>query len=205
VIAAGGSLGDETANHGRPRPTRGELRAAAGRQLPDVIAPGLRVLFCGINPSLYSAATGHHFARPGNRFWRTLHAAGFTPRLLSPAEDHRLLEHGCGLTNLVARATAAASELGAEELIAGRRRLARSVAGNRPRIVAVLGIGAYRTAFDRPAAEPGRQAERLRSSVLWVLPNPSGLNAHHQLAELASAFQSLYAAAFRATARNTDS
>jgi TDG/mug DNA glycosylase family protein len=167
-----------------------------------VIAPGLRVLFCGINPSLYSAAARHHFARPGNRFWRALHAAGFTPRRLSPAEDHLLIDHACGLTNLVARATAAASELADEELLAGRRRLARKVERYAPRIVAVLGIGAYRTAFARPAAEPGRQAEPLGSSLLWVLPNPSGLNAHYQLAELASAFQSLYAAAFRATARN---
>jgi double-stranded uracil-DNA glycosylase len=185
------------------RPTRDQVFAAAGQHIPDVIAPRLCVLFCGINPSLYSAATGHHFARPGNRFWRALHEARFTPRLLSPTEDHRLLEHGCGLTNLVARATAAASELEAEELIAGRRRLARSVARHRPRIVAVLGIGAYRTAFARPAAEPGRQAERLGTSLLWVLPNPSGLNAHYQLAELASAFQPLYAAAFRAAPRNT--
>jgi double-stranded uracil-DNA glycosylase len=178
------------------RPTRDQVFAAAGQHIPDVIAPRLCVLFCGINPSLYSAATGHHFARPGNRFWRALHAAGFTPRVLSPAEDRLLLRHGCGLTNLVARATAAAGGLGDGELVAGRRRLARKVARHAPRLVAVLGIGAYRTAFARPDAEPGRQAERLGSSALWVLPNPSGLNAHYQLPALARAFRALREEAF---------
>jgi TDG/mug DNA glycosylase family protein len=159
-----------------------------------VIEPRLRVLLCGINPSLYSAAARHHFARPGNRFWRALHGAGFTRRVLSPLEDGRLLEYGLGLTNLVARATASASELGADELLAGRRRLARKAARFAPRWVAVLGIGAFRCAFARPDAQLGRQPERLGSAQLWVLPNPSGLNAHFQLDQLVGEFAELRAA-----------
>ena len=146
------------------------------------MAPGLRVLFCGINPSLISAATRHHFARPGNRFWPTLHGAGFTPRRLAPAEQRLLLDAGIGLTNLVARATASAAELSASELAAGRRRLEAKVRRLRPRAVAVLGIGAYRHAFARPRAALGPQPERLAGAALWVLPNPSGLNAHYSLA-----------------------
>src|SRR5262245_43239966 len=129
------------------KPTRSELAAAAGRTIPDVIAPGLRVLFCGINPGLYSGATGHHFARPGTRFWPTLHGAGFTSRLLRPSEERELLASGCGITNLVARTTAAADELTPRELVASRKRLESKVRRYRPRAVAVLGIGAYRTAF----------------------------------------------------------
>jgi TDG/mug DNA glycosylase family protein len=159
--------------------------------VPDLIGPGLQVLFCGINPSLYSAATRHHFARPGNRFWPTLHAAGFTPRLLHPWEEQVLLACGVGITNLVARATATAAELTQDELRAGRQRLERKVRRYAPRWVAVVGIGAYRTAFGRPKAEVGRQAERIGESGLWVLPNPSGLNANHQLADLARAYAAL--------------
>jgi len=177
------------------RPTRDEVLAARGRRLPDVIEPRLRLLLCGINPSLYSAAARHHFARPGNRFWRALHGAGFTPGVLSPLEDRRLLEHGLGLTNLVARATASASELGEEELVAGRRRLARKVRRFAPRWVAVLGIGAFRCAFARSDAQLGRQPERLGTAGLWVLPNPSGLNAHFQLEQLVAAFEELREAA----------
>jgi TDG/mug DNA glycosylase family protein len=167
------------------------LLAAAGRTIPDVIGPNLRVLFCGINPGLYSAATGHHFARPGNRFWPALHAAGFTPRLLHPSEERLLLDSGYGITNLVARSTAAADELTEREFLAARRRLAAKVQRYGPRIVAVLGVGAYRTAFERPRARLGKQAERLAGAVLWVLPNPSGLNANHQLLELARLFRAL--------------
>ena len=156
-----------------------------------MIRPHLKVLFCGINPGLYSGATRHHFARPGNRFWPALHAAGFTQRLVSPWDEHLLLEAGLGITNLVARATATAAELSPEELQAGRRRLERKVAQYRPRWVAVVGIGAYRTAFDRPKAAMGRQPERMRGSGLWVLPNPSGLNANHQLPDLTQAFRAL--------------
>ena len=176
-------------------PSKAELAAAAGRTLPDVVAPGLRVLFCGINPGLYSAAVGHHFARPGNRFWPALHAGGFTERLLSPAEDRSLLDSGYGLTNLVERASAGADELSAAELIAGLARLEQKVLRHAPQWVAVLGIGAYRTAFRRPRASLGRQPERLAGAGVWVLPNPSGLNAHHQPGRLATAFGELRRAA----------
>jgi TDG/mug DNA glycosylase family protein len=173
---------------GAGRPTPAALRAARGRTIPDVIAPGLRVLFCGINPSLYSAATGHHFARPGNRFWKTLHAAGLTPRQLGPAEQRALLEHGLGITNLVARATASAAELSPAELVAGRRRLAARVRRLRPAVVAVLGVEAYRCAFERPRAPLGPQPDPLAGAALWVLPNPSGLNAHYQLRDLVALY-----------------
>jgi len=175
----------------RLRPTKAQVAAAVGRTVPDLIRPHLQVLFCGINPGLYSGATRHHFARPGNRFWPALHAAGFTQRLVSPWDEHLLLEEGLGITNLVSRATATAAELSPEELRAGRRRLERKVAQYRPRWVAVVGIGAYRTAFDRPKAGMGRQQERMRGSGLWVLPNPSGLNANHQLPDLTQAFGAL--------------
>jgi double-stranded uracil-DNA glycosylase len=172
-------------------PTREQLLAAVNRTVPDLIGRDLAVLFCGINPGLYSAATGHHFARPGNRFWRALQAAGFTDRVLPPWEESALLSHGCGVTNLVSRATATADALTREELIAGRARLARKAARYRPRWIAIVGIGAYRVAFGRPAATIGRQTERLGRSGLWVLPNPSGLNANHQLPQLARAFRAL--------------
>ena len=159
--------------------------------MPDLIAPGLAVLFVGINPGLYSAATGHHFARPGNRFWPALHAAGFTDRVLRPWEEPTLLDAGAGITNLVRRATIAAAELSPEELRRGRRELDRKVRRYRPRCVAVLGIGAYRAAFERPRAVMGLQAERIGPAALWVLPNPSGLNANHQLPDLARAFGAL--------------
>jgi TDG/mug DNA glycosylase family protein len=174
---------------GPARPTPAALRAARGRTIPDVIAPRLRVLFCGINPSLYSAATGHHFARPGNRFWRTLHAAGFTRRQLAPAEQRALLGHGLGITNLVARATGSAAELTPEELVAGRRRLAAKVRRLRPALVAVLGVEAYRRAFARPHAGAGPQPERLAGAALWVLPNPSGRSAHYQLRDLVALYR----------------
>ena len=175
-------------------PTRAEVVAAAGRTVPDVIAPGLRVLFCGINPGLYSGATGHHFARPGNRFWPVLHAAGFTPRVLKPWEERELFEWGYGITNLVARATATAAELSKDEFVAGGRRLERKVKRYRPEWVAVVGIGAYRAAFRRPRALVGPQPERLGPTRLWLLPQPSGLNANHQMPELAAAFRELRAA-----------
>jgi TDG/mug DNA glycosylase family protein len=173
------------------RPTRAELIAAVDRRVPDLIAPGLRVLFCGINPGLYSAATGHHFARPGNRFWPALYGAGFTKRLLKPWEEDLLLERGIGITNLVSRATAAATELTEDELRAGRQRLLRKVRRFRPQCVAVVGIGAYRVAFGRPRAGPGLQPERLDSAALWILPNPSGLNANHQVPDLVKVFATL--------------
>lgn len=175
----------------KSRPTKEALSAAAGKMVPDVIAPGLRVLFCGINPGLYSAATGHHFARPGNRFWRTLHQAGFTERVLLPHEERALLGYGYGITNIVARATAGAAELSAAELRTGRRRLARKLQRYHPQCLAVLGVEAYRTAFRRPDAKIGRQDETLDGVMLWVLPNPSGLNAHYQVDDLARLFGAL--------------
>jgi TDG/mug DNA glycosylase family protein len=176
----------------RPRkPTREELLAAAGKTIPDVIAPDLKVLFCGINPGLYSGATGDHFARPGNRFWPALHGAGFTARLLDPSEKRELLNSGYGITNLVTRTTATADELTPQELVKGRKRLEARVERYRPRVVAVLGIGAYRTAFGQLRATLGRQPDDLAGAALWVLPNPSGLNAHHQLADLVRLFRIL--------------
>jgi len=173
------------------KPTPAELLAAQDKTVRDVISPGLRVLFCGINPGLYSAATGHHFARPGNRFWPTLHRADFTPRLLHPSEERELLTYGYGITNLVARATATADELAPEELMAGQRRLKTKVKRYQPQVVAVLGISAYRTAFAQKSVTPGRQPNGLANTILWVLPNPSGLNAHYQLADLAEHFRAL--------------
>jgi TDG/mug DNA glycosylase family protein len=173
------------------RPTRDQIAAARGRHVPDVIAPGLRVLFCGINPSLYSGAVGHHFARPGNRFWKALHEAGFTDRVLSPFEERALLDAGLGITNLVPGATARADEVAPGDLRRGTRRLERSVRRFRPRYVAFLGISAYRVGFDRLRAHPGLQPERFGGAGIWLLPNPSGLNAHYQLADLVAAFEEL--------------
>jgi double-stranded uracil-DNA glycosylase len=149
------------------------------------------VLFVGINPGLYSAATGHHFARPGNRFWPALHAAGFTKCLLHPSEQAELLQAGCGVTNLVNRATATAAELAPQEFVAGRRRLAAKVKRYRPRIVAFLGVGAYCHAFSLKQAAVGPQPERFAGAGVWVLPNPSGLNANYQLPALVKLFRAL--------------
>lgn len=178
------------------KPNRAQQLAAAGKTIPDVIAPDLRVLFCGINPGLYSAATGQHFARPGNRFWPALQGAGFTEQILTPSQQRELLSHGCGITNLVARSTASADELDATELVAGRRELLTKVRKYAPHFVAVLGITAYRSAFERPAASLGKQSEPLGEATVWVLPNPSGLNAHHQPKDLARLFRALRDAAF---------
>jgi TDG/mug DNA glycosylase family protein len=174
-----------------PRPSKEQLRAAAGRITPDLIAPGMRVLFCGINPSLYSAVVGHHFARPGNRFWPALHQSGFTPRLLRPWEEAELLTYGYGITNVFERATATAAELSNQDLLAGGERLREKVRLYKPRVLAVLGITAYRTAFHRPHAALGLQEETIGGTHLWVLPNPSGLNAHFQLPELAAVYREL--------------
>jgi TDG/mug DNA glycosylase family protein len=174
------------------KPTRADLLAAQDKTVRDVIAPGLRVLFCGINPGLYSGATGHHFARPGNRFWPTLHRAGFTPRLLDPSEERELLTLGYGITNLVRRATATADKLSPQELVAGRRRLEAKVKRYQPQVVAVLGISAYRTAFEQKDVSLGKQLETLAGSMVWVLPNPSGLNAHYQLSSLVEHFRALH-------------
>jgi double-stranded uracil-DNA glycosylase len=176
----------------RPRrPTAAELAAATSLTLPDVIGPGLRVLFCGINPGLYSAATGHHFARPGNRFWPALHQSGFTDRQLRPDEQHLLPALGLGITNVAARATARADELAPEELRAGGQILLDLVARIGPRWLAVLGVTAFRTAFRQPRALVGSQEERFGDTQVWILPNPSGLNAHWTGSKLVQAFSEL--------------
>jgi double-stranded uracil-DNA glycosylase len=161
------------------------------KPLRDVIAPDLDVLFCGINPSLLSAERGHHFARPGNRFWPAIHLAGLTPRLFTPDEDAELLTHGLGITNVVARPTRAAAELSPEELRDGAAALASLVAEHRPRVLAVLGITAWRTGFGRPKAVLGLQPERVGGAATWVVPNPSGLNAHFQVPDLARLYRQL--------------
>ncbi|MFJ8040836.1 G/U mismatch-specific DNA glycosylase [Kitasatospora sp. NPDC096147] len=173
------------------RPTAEELEQARDRTVPDVAAPGLRVLFCGINPGLWSGATGRHFARPGNRFWPALHRSGFTPRQLRPEEQRELLGYGLGITNVVARTTAKADELTAEEYRLGGEALTARVERLRPHALAVLGIGAYRTAFGRRKAATGRQDERIGGAEVWVLPNPSGLNAHYTLDGIAAEFRVL--------------
>jgi double-stranded uracil-DNA glycosylase len=170
------------------KPTREEIEAARGRAVPDVIAHNLKVLFVGINPGLYSGATGHHFARPGNRFWPLLHAAGFTPRIVNPYEEKRLLDLGYGITNIVDRSTASAREVSAEELKEGGRRLKEKVHQFHPRFVAVLGIDAYRKAFSRPKASAGPQEEGIDQAIAWVLPNPSGANANYQFPDLVRLF-----------------
>ncbi|SNS22904.1 G/U mismatch-specific uracil-DNA glycosylase [Geodermatophilus saharensis] len=162
-----------------------------GKPLPDVVAPDLDVLFCGINPSLLSAARGHHFARPGNRFWPALHLAGLTPRRLAPEEDRELLRHGLGVTNLVHRPTRTAAELTPEELRDGAAALTDLVTRHRPRAVAVLGITAWRPATGSPRAGWGRQDVSIGGAQTWVLPNPSGLNAHFQLPDLARLYAGL--------------
>lgn len=176
-------------------PSKAELEDARGRTIPDVLGPGLDVVFVGINPGLWSGAVGHHFARPGNRFWKALHWSGFTDRLLAPNEDSTLLERNLGLTNLVARTTARADELSADEIRSGARELEQRLAPFRPRFVAVLGVGAYRSGFAKPGAALGPQGDSLGESRLWVLPNPSGLNAHHQLDDLTERFRVLREAA----------
>lgn len=173
------------------KPSPAQISAATGKTVRAVIAPGLRVLFCGINPGLYTAAVGHHFARPGNRFWPALYAAGITPRLFSPFDERELLPLGYGITNVVQRATVGENDLSPAELAAGGQRLARKVRRLHPRCLAVLGVGAYRAAFARPKAQLGRQPETIGDTALWVLPNPSGLNAHYQPAELAKLLSEL--------------
>jgi double-stranded uracil-DNA glycosylase len=175
----------------RVSPSKAELEAARGRTIPNVLGPGLDVAFVGINPGLWSGAVGHHFARPGNRFWKALHGSGFTDRLLFPLEDASLLDLNLGLTNLVARTTATAAELSFDEIQDGAQELEDRLSPLHPRFVAVLGIGAYRTGFGRRDAALGSQDEDLGGARLWVLPNPSGLNAHYQLDDLVERFRAL--------------
>ena len=164
--------------------------------VPDIVGPGIRVLFCGINPSLRSAETGQHFAHPGNRFWKVLHGSGFTPELLTPADGGRLVDLGVGITNLVSRPTRAASELSRDELRQGAEVLASTVATWQPQWVAVVGVGAYRSAFSRPRAELGPQDERIGPAGLWLLANPSGLQARYQLDDLIEMYGRLRTAAW---------
>ena len=173
------------------KPSKSELLDAFGKKVPDLIARDLKALFCGINPGLYSGAVGHHFARPGNRFWPALYAAGFTEKLLSPFEERALLKTGYGITNIVERATATAAELSAEEFVEGGRRLVAKLRRYRPQCLAILGISAYRAAFNLPKAVLGRQSEKIGDTIIWVLPNPSGLNAHYQPKDLARLFGEL--------------
>lgn len=180
---------------GPERPTPDQLRAAAGSTIDDVIGPGLAVLFCGINPGLWSGAVGRHFARPGNRFWKVLYRSGFTDQLLEPSQQDRLLEFGLGVTNLVERATATAAELAPDELRDGRGRLAEKVARFHPGVVAVVGLGAFRTAFGRPRAGIGPQNVDLAGAAVWAVPNPSGLQARYQLDDLVATFAELRRAA----------
>jgi TDG/mug DNA glycosylase family protein len=183
------------------RPTKEQIAGAEGKTLPDIIAPGLDVLFCGINPGLYTAAVQQHFGRPGNRFWPTIHRAGFTPRLFHPSEQRELLAYGCGITNVVARATVGADALADEELIAGAKALTRKVRKYKPRVLAIVGIGAYRVAFDRPRATMGLQAETIGETAIWVLPNPSGLNANYRPEDFVRLFGELRAWVRAATER----
>ncbi len=173
-------------------PTADDIRAAFGRSIPDVIGPGLKVLFCGINPGLYSAAAELHFARPGNRFWPALHQAGFTTRLLAPHESRAVLESGYGITTLVRRATATAREVAPAELVTGGRRLARMARTYRPLWIAFLGIGAYRTAFGQPHAAIGLQPRTLVGARVWVLPSPSGANGSYPLVDLVRELRALH-------------
>ena len=175
----------------RRPPTRAELEAARAKRVRDIIRPGLDVLFVGINPGLYTAAIGHHFGRPGNRFWPALQASGFTPRLLSPYEERELLDYGIGITNIVQRATVDAAELSKDEIVRGGKTLVAKVRRFAPRCVAVLGLTTYRIAFAKPKATLGPQPEPLAGAALWVLPNPSGLNAHFKPADFARVFRAL--------------
>ena len=177
------------------KPSKEQLAEAKGKTLPDVIAKNLRVLFCGINPGLYTAAVGHHFARPGNRFWPALYKSGFTDRLLSPFDERELLSHNLGITNVVSHATASASEVTKEDFVRGGRTLRRKVRRYRPRIVAILGIEAYRKAFGQLEVQIGEQDETIGEARLWVLPNPSGLNANYQLKDFSRLFRKLRKAA----------
>jgi TDG/mug DNA glycosylase family protein len=173
------------------KPTKKQLREAIKKTVRDVIAPDLHILFCGINPGLYTAAVGHHFARPGNRFWPTLYAAGFTERLLTPFDERELLKSGYGITNVVRRTTASADLLTKEEIQEGGKRLMVKALRYRPRVVAILGIGAYRVAFSQPKAVIGKQEQMMGPTKVWVLPNPSGLNANYQTADLVKLFREL--------------
>ena len=171
------------------KPTPQQLREAVGLFTPDILAPDLRVVFCGINPSVYSAVVGHHFARPGNRFWPALHRSGWTPRLFAPDEDRQLLDFGLGITNMAAPASVAAADLTDAQLRAGASLLSAKIERFAPQWLAILGVSAYRIAFQKPKATFGPQDETIGGAKVWVLPNPSGLNAHYTPVKLAEVFR----------------
>lgn len=173
------------------KPTKEDLRDATNRTTEDLIDYNLKILFCGINPGIWSGATGFHFAKPGNRFWKALHFGGFTDRVLHPSEEHELLENGYGITSFCKRTTARADELTIEEYVEGGKVLTKKIRKFKPQMLAVLGIGAYRTAFQNPKAKLGLQSESIGTTKVWLLPNPSGLNAHYQLKDLAKLFSEL--------------
>lgn len=175
----------------KTKPTKEDIADALNRTVPDLIGPGLKVLFCGINPGIYSGAMRLHFAKPGNRFWKVLHAAGFTDRKLEPWEEEELLKAGYGITCFCERTTARADELTREEIIAGGAALIEKIEKFKPKALAVLGLGAYRMAFDEPNAKVGRQERTIGDTEIWLLPNPSGLNAHYQLDDFARLFRQL--------------
>jgi len=177
------------------RPTKAQLLAARGKRVPDLVAPGLKILFVGINPGLYSAAIGHHFGRPGNRFWPALFASGLTPRLFSPFEEAELLKLGIGIVNIVDRATVGSAELLPAEFQAGAKRLRRKLLRFRPKFAAMLGIEPFKIAYGRPKPRLGPQDVVVGRTRLWLLPNPSGLNAHFQVPDLARLFRALGRAA----------
>lgn len=173
------------------KPSKQQLNDALGKSVPDIIEKDLRVLFCGINPGLYTAAVGHHFARPGNRFWLTLYKSGFTPQQLSPFDERELLNYGLGITNIVDRATASAAELTKDEIKTGGKLLLSKILNYSPKVLAVLGVGAFRDAFDCKNASIGRQKDAIGNTLLWVLPNPSGINANYQIDDLVELFKEL--------------
>ncbi len=170
------------------KPSKADLMDALNRTVDDLIDHDLKVLFCGINPGIWSGATGLHFAKPGNRFWKTLHLSGFTERLLHPTEEHELLENGLGITCFCTRTTSRADELSTQEYIEGGEILVRKIEKYKPQVLAVLGITSFRLAFQQPKAKLGLQTEKIGGATVWVLPNPSGLNAHYQLGDLARIF-----------------
>lgn len=177
--------------HLKQKPSKEDLKEAVHRTTQELIDHDLKVLFCGINPGLYSGATGHNFANPGNRFWKAMHRSGFTPRRFHPSEERELLSLGYGITNFCKRTTASAAELTKEEYIAGGKELVKKVEKYKPRFLAVLGIGAYRTAFGKPKAKFGLQKEKIGDTLIWILPSPSGLNAHYQTKDLVELFSEL--------------
>ncbi len=173
------------------KPTKAQLLDAHTKTVPDLLRPNLDILFVGINPGLYTAAVGHHFARPGNRFWPAMHKGGFTATQLSPFDSVKLLDLNLGITNMCPRPTAMAHQLSTHELRKGAKLLARKVLRYKPRFVAIIGITSYRIAFDRKEAKLGLQSEKIGDTKIWVLPNPSGLNAHYQVSDLAKLFRAL--------------